>query len=75
MNKKILLVIFIVTMLIVDEVNSFEFGSFIKRMWRSKLAKKLRAKGKELLRDYANRVLSPEEEAAAPAPVPAKRRR
>nr|AMX81493.1 venom toxin meuTx20 [Mesobuthus eupeus] len=72
MNKKTLLVIFIVTMLIVDEVNSFKFGSFLKKVWKSKLAKKLRAKGKELLKDYANRVLNgPEEEAAAPA----KRRR
>nr|AIX87595.1 pradykinin-potentiating peptide-like peptide Bpp-2 [Androctonus bicolor] len=69
MNKKTLLVIFFITMLIVDEVNSFEFGSFIKKLWRSKLAKKLRSKGREMLKDYANRVINggPEEEAAVPA--------
>nr|AHZ63122.1 antimicrobial bradykinin-potentiating peptide NDBP6 [Mesobuthus gibbosus] len=69
MNKKTLLVIFFVTMLIIDEVNSIRWGSLFKRVWKSKLARKLRSKGKSLLKDYANRVLSggPEEEAAPPA--------
>nr|ALY33537.1 antimicrobial peptide AMP3 [Odontobuthus doriae] len=73
MNKKTLLVIFFITMLIVDEVNSFRFGGFLKKIWKSKLAKRLRSKGRELLKDYANRVINgvPEDEAA----VPAERRR
>nr|C9X4J0.1 RecName: Full=Bradykinin-potentiating peptide; Short=BPP; Short=TdBPP; Flags: Precursor [Tityus discrepans]CAY61908.1 BPP precursor [Tityus discrepans] len=77
MNKKTLLVIFIVTLLIADEVNSFKFGGFLKKMWKSKLAKKLRAKGKQMLKEYANKVLSPEEEApaAVPAGAPERRRR
>uniref|UniRef100_A0A1E1WVX0 Putative bradykinin-potentiating peptide n=1 Tax=Tityus obscurus TaxID=1221240 RepID=A0A1E1WVX0_TITOB len=75
MNKKTLLVIFLVTLLIADEVNSFKFGGFLKKLWKSKIAKKLRAKGKEMLKEYANKVLTPAEEAPAEAPAAAERRR
>uniref|UniRef100_T1E6Y8 CYLIP-Lyc-3 n=1 Tax=Lychas buchari TaxID=1330406 RepID=T1E6Y8_9SCOR len=53
MNKRILLVIFIVTLLVVDEVNSFSFRKakgLFKKAWKSKLAKKLRAKGMKALK-------------------------
>nr|P83312.1 RecName: Full=Parabutoporin; Short=PP; AltName: Full=Non-disulfide-bridged peptide 2.5; Short=NDBP-2.5; AltName: Full=Non-disulfide-bridged peptide 3.2; Short=NDBP-3.2 [Parabuthus schlechteri] len=35
----------------------FKLGSFLKKAWKSKLAKKLRAKGKEMLKDYAKGLL------------------
>uniref|UniRef100_T1E6X9 CYLIP-Iso-2 n=1 Tax=Isometroides vescus TaxID=1330405 RepID=T1E6X9_9SCOR len=83
MNKRVLLVIFIVTLLVVDEVNSFSFRKMkglLKRAWKSKLAKKLRSKGMRAFKNYAKDMLSDDSEevpAAIPdeAPVEEERRR
>uniref|UniRef100_A0A0C9QKW2 TSA: Tityus bahiensis Tbah00565 mRNA sequence n=1 Tax=Tityus bahiensis TaxID=50343 RepID=A0A0C9QKW2_TITBA len=67
MNRKTLLVIFFVTLLVAEEVNSLRIGRFFKRIWRSKLVRRLRAKGKQLL----NEALAPEPTPEPAAPEPA----
>nr|P0CI93.1 RecName: Full=Bradykinin-potentiating peptide 25.12; Short=BPP-25.12; Flags: Precursor [Lychas mucronatus] len=74
MNKRVLLVIFFVTLLIADEVNSFSFfrkaKGFLKKIWKSKIARRLREKGMKALKNYANDVINGPAEAPAAAAAP-----